>query len=346
MTQNNSNSHNREGRRRYRDHTIGNHFFQFIGFVLRHKRANVIILLSNVAAVLIIAFLPHIIASFYGGTIPDFSFGAAGDWGCNTSTKITVNSMKSISPQVILGLGDYSYNTTADCWLYSVQPIYEKMKIAIGNHDDTTPSKLHKYMNFFNLTNEYYSFNRENVHFLALSTESPVEASSQQFNFAQDDLSKASSNESINWIVVYFHKPMYTSPSVHAAEKAFRDLYHPLFDKFGVDLVLYGHNHNYQRTYPLEYNVSNPSRPVIAEASKDLYNESTMNNSQSKHPIFLTVGTAGKSLHPIHRQSPFIVYQYEGFGFLDVLVTDDGHAMKGVFHANDGTMRDRFTIEK
>jgi len=28
---------------------------------------------------------------------------------------------------------------------------------------------------------------------------------------------------------------------------------HPLFQKYGVDLVLYGHNHYYQRTYPLAY---------------------------------------------------------------------------------------------
>ena len=47
---------------------------------------------------------------------------------------------------------------------------------------------------------------------------------------------------------------MYTSPSKHPADYTIRDIYHPLFDKYGVDLVFSGDNHNYQRTFPLKYN--------------------------------------------------------------------------------------------
>jgi hypothetical protein len=45
-----------------------------------------------------------------------------------------------------------------------------------------------------------------------------------------------------------------TNP-VRNPELGLRDAYHhPLFQKYGVDLVLYGHNHYYERTYPLAYN--------------------------------------------------------------------------------------------
>ena len=66
-----------------------------------------------------------------------------------------------------------------------------------------------------------------------------------------------SQNKSIDWIVVYVYRPMYTSPTVHPAREPLRDSYHPLFDMYGVDLVLQGHNHNYQRSYPLRYNATN-----------------------------------------------------------------------------------------
>jgi hypothetical protein len=48
---------------------------------------------------------------------------------------------------------------------------------------------------------------------------------------------------------------MYGSPTspVRNPELGLIEAYHPLFQKYGVDLVLYGHNHYYQRTYPLAY---------------------------------------------------------------------------------------------
>ena len=37
--------------------------------------------------------------------------------------------------ELVLGLGDYSYEADADCWLDTISPINNKMKISIGNHD-------------------------------------------------------------------------------------------------------------------------------------------------------------------------------------------------------------------
>ena len=50
--------------------------------------------------------------------------------------------------------------------------------------------------------------------------------------------------------------------------KKFRDAYHPLFEKYGVDVLFSGHAHNYQRTYPLFYNDVNSSEPIIEERGK------------------------------------------------------------------------------
>ena len=75
------------------------------------------------------------------------------------------------NPELILGLGDYSYEPTADCWLELIRPFESKLKIAIGNHDDTSSSLLNQYMNHFGLSKQFYSFDYQNVHFVVMSTE-------------------------------------------------------------------------------------------------------------------------------------------------------------------------------
>ena len=49
--------------------------------------------------------------------LADFNFGAAGDWECNSNTQNIKNGISSKNPERVLGLGDYSYQPTATCWL-------------------------------------------------------------------------------------------------------------------------------------------------------------------------------------------------------------------------------------
>ena len=117
-------------------------------------------------------------------TLPNFNIGAVGDWGCSRITNHTVNNILDKQPELVLGLGDYSYKDRADCWLHMVAPLDHKMKIAIGNHDhllyigNTTtvpaPLLLKQYMDHFNLTKQFYSFNYHNIHFVAMSTQIPI----------------------------------------------------------------------------------------------------------------------------------------------------------------------------
>src|SRR5688500_19146078 len=96
------------------------------------------------------------INAFGQTTIPNFNIAAVGDWGCNSNTDKTVNSIKSQipSPDLILGLGDYSYESSADCWLDTIKPIYDpqknptanNMQISIGNHEDSSSEDLSAYI--------------------------------------------------------------------------------------------------------------------------------------------------------------------------------------------------------
>jgi predicted phosphodiesterase len=270
----------------------------------------------------------------------DFNFAAVGDWGCGSNAKNTINNIIDKKPELVLALGDYSYRTSADCWLKIVEPIDEKIKIAIGNHENITLPLLRQYMSHFNLTNQYYSFNYQNVHFIVISTELPYGVYSNQYNFVKDDLSTASSNSNIDWIVVYFHRLMVTSPSRFPPEPLLPDIYQPLFEQYGVDLVLQGHNHNYERTYPIKFNSINASNPIQTSTNTTSYTD-------PDGQIFATVGTGGRRFHNFTDIADYSVKQYLGFGILNVEITNNGRSLTGKFYANNnGTIIDQFNIAK
>ncbi len=272
----------------------------------------------------------------------DFNFVAAGDWGCDTKVHETVSNMQNKSPDLVLVLGDLSYQKSADCWFKMMSPLINKTKMVFGDHEYNfkNSSRLYDYLSKFNLTKQFYSFDYGNVHFLAMSSEVPFDKDSKQYRFVSDDLKSASENKSINWIVVYIYEMLYASPTFHKPTETIRKIYHPIFDQYHVSLVLQAHSHNYQRTYPIKYNEKDTSNPIITDR-----NEGEYNNPDGT--LFVVVGTAGADLHNFTGQAPYVVKQFQRFGYLDVNMTDDGRIMKGTFYENrDGTDKDHFTITK
>jgi hypothetical protein len=280
----------------------------------------------------------------------DFNFAAAGDWACTSDTTDTVNNILGKNPELVLGLGDYSYEDSADCWLDIIQPIDNIMKISIGNHEIEEESIFTEYMNHFGLTNHYYSFDYQNVHFIALATESEYldmskDKAKEQLAFVKSDLEKASTNPNIDWIIPFFHRMMYyeeheSCSIVGEHDNSLVDIYHPLFEKYGVHLVLQAHSHTYERTYPLKTNAENSEDPIVT--SKDSSNYPSIDGL-----VIATVGTGGKSsCQYVHMDPKVAPIQYENlFGFLNVDVSSDGRKLVGTFYDNDGEeIKDQFTI--
>ena len=278
-------------------------------------------------------------------TIPNFNFGSAGDWSCNSNTVNTATSIQNQNPEIVLGLGDYSYEPTADCWLDIVDPIDQKMKIAIGNHEDSDSEDLDAYLDHFGMTSQYYSFDYQNVHFLAMANQISYSSGSAQNLFVKNDLASAASNPNIDWIVVYFHKPMYQSPnscsSCDDESAGLRDIYHPIFDQYGVDIVLEGHTHDYQRSFPLKFNPNSKSNPIVTNNNINTYHD-------PEGQIYAIVGTAGASIHPLEGKSSFIASQHSTrFGHLNIDLVNNGTTLIGKFISNEGGgIMDQFTITK
>ena len=248
--------------------------------------------------------------------------------------------MQNRSPELVLALGDLSYQKSADCWFQIMSPLINKTKIVFGDHEYNfkNSSRLKEYQQEFDLDKQYYSFDNSNVHFVAMSSEMPFDKVSEQYEFLKQDLESASQNKSVDWIVVYIYEMMYSSPTLHKVTENLRDTYHPLFDRYGVDLVLQAHSHNYQRSYPITYNEADPSQPIIT-------NEDVENYSDPKGSIFVVAGTGGADHHDFTGQAPYIVKQFNRFGFLDVDIVDNGTKMIATFYENrEGTAKDYFVI--
>src|SRR5919109_478150 len=178
-----------------------------------------------------------------GSTGPaDFNIAAVGDWGCDSATEDTVDNIISKSPEVVLGLGDNAYEDDVDCWFDIVEPIDDIMKNVIGNHD-IEDGHLDEILELYDddlQSKQYFAFSHENVRIIVMSTEVDYSADSAQHSFVESELEDAAADSSVDWIIVAMHRQMYGSPTgpVHEWDSGLIDAYHPLFQKYGVDLVL------------------------------------------------------------------------------------------------------------
>jgi predicted MPP superfamily phosphohydrolase len=277
----------------------------------------------------------------------EFNFAVAGDFGCGDEAKKTIEAMVSKKPEVVLALGDLAYKKNPDCWFNMISPLenISNFKISFGEHDVSRGNiTYNQYLKHFNLTKPYYSFDYKNVHFIAMATPKniliPYNDTSDQYQFVKRDLMEANINKNINWIIVYSFRPFYSSNSTHPGLDELQNLYHPLFDKYHVDLILQAHNHNYQRTYPLSYNSTRQSTPIITDKNTESYNN--IKNGQ----IFITVGTGGAEFYNFTGQAPYVVKQLLLHGFLNVDVTDNGSKLSLTYYNNTGMARDHIIISK
>ncbi|HSA74159.1 MAG TPA: metallophosphoesterase [Nitrososphaeraceae archaeon] len=281
------------------------------------------------------------------------SFVAAGDFYCDARTKKTAKAMQEKNPDLVLAVGDLSEVKKPDCF-FDLFPRVDKagkLKVVLGADDtdnvNDSSSRYNQYMRHFDLEEPFYSFDYKNIHFLAMATGTdiliPSALGSPQYNFVDNDLAQASNNENIDWIIVFGYRPFYSSPSAHPDSKSLKNTYPSLFDKYDIDLVLTGHNHNYQRTYPLMFNSERPGKPLI----KDGNNTSVYENPGA--PIYVTAGTAGAILHELNGQYPFIANQFSDIGFLQVNITNkdtEKHFQAAFHNSNNGTIMDHFSITK
>lgn len=115
-----------------------------------------------------------------------------------------------------------------------------KFYASLGNHDSTN-QRMYK---LFNMNGErYYTFRPKlGVRFFALDSNYMDRT---QLQWLEKQLASSGSD----WKIMFFHHPLYSSGR-HGSDEALRDQLEPLFLKYGVDVVLAGHEHFYERLKP------------------------------------------------------------------------------------------------
>jgi Calcineurin-like phosphoesterase len=306
-----------------------------------------------VTLIIICTLANHSIYAAQNDKDNNFNIAVAADWGCDENAEKTVQNIQSKNPEIVIANGDLSYKKSSQCWFDTIQPLKSKMKIAMGDHEysDTSGGALgvmNQYLKPLNLQKTYYSFDINNVHVTVIDPFIDYKSGSPQYKFIDNDLKTASTNSNIDWIFAVQSTPMYTSPSKHSANYTIIDTYYPLFDKYDVDLVLSSDNHNYQRTFPLDYNSkaasSDNNNPIIVNKNQKNYhsiNYNTYKDNDNNGIIYLITGTAGRSLYELEGQASFIAKQDDKhFGFLNIEINDK--TLKGTFYANENKLPQNF----
>jgi hypothetical protein len=91
-----------------------------------------------------------------------------------------------------------------------------------------------------------------------------------QTRWLEQTLDGASKNESIDWIIVQMHQDALSSSKYgNGSDKGIREAWLPLFDRYGVDLVLCGHDHDYERSWPVRGCHHNTGRDAQSGAPVD-----------------------------------------------------------------------------
>ncbi|HEV2635597.1 MAG TPA: metallophosphoesterase family protein [Actinocrinis sp.] len=105
-------------------------------------------------------------------------------------------------------------------------------------------------------------------------------------------LAEARLNSSVDWIIAYMHQPaMSSSSSGSGSDLGIRQQFMSLFYEYGVDLVLAGHDHDYERTYAVRGTDSGTFlRPTVVSSDTKVVDT-------SKGLVHLVLGGGGTSSH-------------------------------------------------
>jgi hypothetical protein len=115
-----------------------------------------------------------------------------------------------------------------------------KFYASLGNHDD--PNE--RFYKPFNMNGQrYYSFKNGNTEFLALDS---TYMDRQELDWLDQQLSGSRAA----WKICFFHHPLYSHGKTHGSDVDLRTRIEPLFMKYGVNVVLSGHDHVYERLAP------------------------------------------------------------------------------------------------
>jgi hypothetical protein len=272
-----------------------------------------------------------------------------------------------------LMLGDNAYNSGTDAeyqtTMFNVYPEMMRQSplwATIGNHDGVSADSATQTGPYYDIhtfpknaeaggvasgTEAYYSFNYGNIHVIVLdSNETSRSTTGAMMNWMKADLA----NVTATWLVAVWHHPPYTKGSHNSDTETnlieMRQNFLPVLENYGVDLVLSGHSHSYERskfldghyglssTYSTSFEVNGGSGRVDGTGA---YTKTA--SLPHSGAVYSVVGASGQvSGGTLNHPAMFLSLNEMGSMVIDV----SGQTLDIKYLNNNGTMRDYFTISK
>ncbi|HLE97535.1 MAG TPA: carbohydrate-binding domain-containing protein [Candidatus Thermoplasmatota archaeon] len=257
-------------------------------------------------ALLVLALLlPTVLVAFATpASAATVRLAAFGDDGTTSNTQRNVDGSVADGSQGYVGLGDYYYWSAPSTWKTMFSPLTSKGSyLALGNHDDFAALSA-----LFPGGQRTWSRDVNGVRFVAIDTESRMDVGSSQYDTVRSAACGAGGPT-----VLLMHKGWWLlSGATHPGSEfpGSASAMDVLVKDCGVDLVLAGHEHNYQRL----------ARDGVP---------------------YVVVGTGGQSLYAVAGSPPGTVTTCGCYGRLLLDLSSAGIA--ATFKALDGSVKDAFT---
>ncbi|OYW76022.1 MAG: hypothetical protein B7Z37_10790 [Verrucomicrobia bacterium 12-59-8] len=314
------------------------------------------------------------------GSTPNTRIWVLGDAGTGTSSQTSVRDAfytwtGSRDPNLVLELGDNAYNSGLDSEFQTkVFDIYGSLMkrvpfwSCLGNHETnqaTSYVDTYPYFSVYTLpkngecggvpsgTEHYNSFDYGNVHFINLDSMTASRAANGAMaTWLTNDLASTTRT----WIICFFHHPPYTKGSHNSDTETelmeMRANILPILENGGVDLVLSGHSHCYERSYLLDghYGLSTTLTAAMKKNAGDgrttgtgAYIKPLTGPRDHFGSVYAVTGSAGQTSggslnHPAH----YISLSNLGSMVLDV----NGNRLDATFLRETGATNDTFTLIK
>jgi acid phosphatase type 7 len=274
-----------------------------------------------------------------------------------------------------LMLGDNAYENGTDseyqAAVFNMYPTMLRQSVlwpALGNHDtaqSSNPPASLPYFAMFTLptaaqaggvasgTEKYYSFDYANIHFVCLdSMTSDRSTNGPMATWLRADLASTTRQ----WTIAFWHHPPYSKGS-HDSDTdpilaAMRQTFLPILEDAGVDLVLAGHSHSYERSFLIDghYGVSSTFTNAMKKDGgsgradgSGTYSKPTLGPGPSEGAVYAVAGSSGQiSGGALNHPAMFISLNNLGSMVLDV----NGNTLDAKFLRENGTVADYFTIVK
>jgi hypothetical protein len=325
-----------------------------------------------------------------GGSGPDFYFTTASDrtrpvriWAIGDSGVASTPAAEvrnaylrlSGKTDVWLMLGDNAYPSGTDDQyeraVFDMYPTLLRNTVVwptLGNHDAYSRgmTEAFPYLDIFTLprngeaggiasgTELYYSFDQANIHFVCLDAQSSDRSpQGPMLRWLESDLAATTKD----WIIAYWHHPPYTW-GTHTSDGEtelieMRQFAGPILESYGVDLVLCGHSHVYERSYLLNghYGHSSTLAPSMMIDSGsgspfqgELYRKPAGGIGAHQGTVYVVCGCSGEGGYFFFNRHPAMYFNRAGYG--SMVIDVDGLRLDGRFLSDEGDVADWFVIDK